>query len=207
MGCQSLDFLHDWIPTWTMNSTRSTRLIALAALAAATLGPTLCSQGGLLEKALKRAIARAQTAVEKKTDLWEDHSTWKRARLLKSKYFALRTTQSYIYAKNLDRMVEHFIKLIKPDLVWGKQAQILLYPDLTAYNAAGATGEGLDATSRTELERGIGGVAAIRHLVMIGEPMGSELKRGWHSTVAGGQGESVPWPQRGMVPLAIVPGN
>ncbi len=125
--------------------TRPTGILAIIGLLTAVCSTELTAQDKLLDKALQQAIEAAQKKLEKTAKLWEDHSTWRKARVVKSKYFALRTTQSYVYGKalcqGLDTMAEHFKKLLKPDFNWTDKTQILLYPDIPAYNSAGSNSD------------------------------------------------------------------
>lgn len=113
----------------------------LAAVALTAGADLTAQQDKRIEAALSKAVRAAQAKLEQKATLWTDHSKWARARIVKSKYFAVRTTQNHVYGKRmaegLDAMAGHFKSLLKPDHDWGDRAQILLFPTLTDYNTAG----------------------------------------------------------------------
>ena len=76
---------------------RST-LTSLAA--AATLLPAAAAQESIAT-ALDRAIARTRAAVQKTTDLYEDHSTWTNPWVARSKYFEVRTVKSWAESSSI----------------------------------------------------------------------------------------------------------
>ena len=116
----------------------------LASLAvAATLLPAAQAQEDATLTALDSAIARTRTAIQKTTDLYEDHSNWADPWIARSKHFEVRTVKTYAEASNiaygLDRMLGYFQQALGIDYVPPEPIRVFVYPDDLQYNAIGDT--------------------------------------------------------------------
>src|SRR5262249_43535013 len=93
--------------------------------------------------ALDRAIKRSADEIARKTELYEDHSTWEKAWVVDSEHYRVRTTDSYALARDLgaglDVMLDHFrATLALPGRPPGR-ARIDVVPTIAMYNQLGAS--------------------------------------------------------------------
>ena len=115
-------------------------LLALGSYAAQA-APPKTNPPDLYQRALRRALEKAQIELLQNTDLWEDHTRWEDPWIVESDHYQVRTTHSRLLAsslgKDLDYMFEEVVKLLGPSAPRGK-FPIWIFPDLPAYNAFGA---------------------------------------------------------------------
>ncbi|MFH0946605.1 MAG: hypothetical protein V2A76_15535 [Planctomycetota bacterium] len=96
---------------------------------------------GSVARSLDSALHRARTRLERKADLFKDHSSWENAWVVESSHYQVRTTHSrYLgeqIAAGLEEMLGHFQTLLKTDFVPDRKFQILIFPTIPEYNAFG----------------------------------------------------------------------
>ena len=119
------------------------RLFAASASGAALLagGSAQAKGGGDTAAALDRALQRAAAEIARRTELYEDHSTWENAWVVESDHYIVRTTASWFLAKDvasgLDAMYGHFCETLGLEKGPAGRMRIDLLPDLAAYNKLG----------------------------------------------------------------------
>ena len=68
--------------------------------------------GALYERSLDKAIERAQRALVRRTEVWQDHSTWARAWRVRTDHYEVVTTRSRYFgmevAQGLEAVLGHF---------------------------------------------------------------------------------------------------
>ena len=104
---------------------------------------------GAYEKLMDRVLAKAQAELQKTTKLHVVRP-WATAWTTTSKYYVVKTTESYAQAKALaksfDQMAPLIQGLIKPDFTWPNPMPVWIVPDVANYNQIGTAG-GADAHS------------------------------------------------------------
>ena len=92
-------------------------------------------------RAVDRAVQRTHQRLAEKLDIWEDHSTFENAWLVKSEHFVVRTTVSHGLARDLasglETMLGHFRTVLGIDFVPPAPLTVFVFPDRAAYNAFG----------------------------------------------------------------------
>lgn len=108
------------------------------------LGPGPASQGAAgaaYERAVDRALERAQADLEARLVLWQDHSTWENAWRVATEHYEVRTVHSYALglriAQGLETMLGHFRELLQTDFEPRRKLPIWVFPDVGAYNNFG----------------------------------------------------------------------
>jgi hypothetical protein len=95
----------------------------------------------IYERAMRSALDRTRTDLERTTDLWVDHSRWENAWQVRHGHYLVRTTQSYQYgleiAQALEEMYGYFTKILKPGFETGTPFPIYILPNIPAYNQFG----------------------------------------------------------------------
>ncbi len=120
-------------------------ILLLLALAAP---PHAQDDGDRLDPALDDAVRRAQTRLEAKLELWEDHSTWDKAWVVRSEHYEVVTIHGHHLAASTAEELEGMLALFRETLLvdpeWelGEPLRIEIHPEIGAYNAFGdANGE------------------------------------------------------------------
>ena len=92
-------------------------------------------------RALRTAVERAQSALERTRDLWQDHSTWENAWQVRSGPYNIRTTHSrklgLSLGRSLETILEEFKFVLKPDFTTRGPLNVYIYPALAQYNTFG----------------------------------------------------------------------
>jgi len=89
---------------------------------------------------LDGAIRDAQGELSKKLSLYEDHSTWETARVVKTDHYAVRSLLAYQRAAKLGEGMERMYGFLRDLFVAEPRAvpmNVSVYPDLAAYNEFG----------------------------------------------------------------------
>lgn len=115
-------------------------ILFLLALTAPAHAP---SEGDALAEALDAAARRAQARMEAKLELWEDHSTWDKAWVVRSEHYEVKTTNGrYLAAstaEELEVMLGLFRETLMVDPAWqpNETLRVAIHPEIEAYNAFG----------------------------------------------------------------------
>jgi hypothetical protein len=117
------------------------------ALGAVALASVAASAGahpsGDSVPALDRALQRAAAEIARRTELYEDHSTWDKAWVVDSEHYEVRTVESFFLANDvatgLDVMYGHFCETLGLQSGPPGRMRIDILPDLAAYNQIGQT--------------------------------------------------------------------
>lgn len=106
---------------------------------AAPAGSSAASTG--YERALERALERSQERLEKAARLWEDHSTWDKAREVRAGEFQVRTTGAYWrgakLAEDLGEMLRRMRETFGSSWDPGRPIALYVLPTMGEYNAFG----------------------------------------------------------------------
>jgi hypothetical protein len=117
-------------------------LLAQTLLATALVTPATAQIGDRAVRLLDAAIART-TASLGKTDIWQDHSTWDKAWVVRSDggHYEVRTTHSHALgrsvANGLETMLGHFQATFGVRQTPLEPFEILIFPDIAGYNGFG----------------------------------------------------------------------
>jgi len=132
----------------------TTALLLTLALSGVNLtpppAPQSVAESPVLRRVVRRALARTQARWTAKKDVWEDHSSWENAWVVRNDFVAVRMAGSRWrvagIAAGLDTMFQNFGTVLDSDYKPATPFVINIYPGLTEYNEF-ATSYGADHSS------------------------------------------------------------
>jgi hypothetical protein len=120
------------------------KIAGLAAAAGLLVQPRVAASADLedrYDRVMATALERATKSLVEATDLWSDHATWENAWVVETEHYSVRTTASWYLANkianDLEYMLGEFRSLLDTDFAPSEKFQVLIYPSLAQYNAAG----------------------------------------------------------------------
>jgi hypothetical protein len=99
------------------------------------------SQSPAYKRALKNGLLRSQARWRAGKDVWQDHSTWENAWVVRGQYYEVRMTGAREEAANLasglDTMLGYFQTVLGIEYAPETPFQVYVFPGLTEYNTFG----------------------------------------------------------------------